>query len=60
MSHTLTAFLNSFEELRELDPTVSGYVGFNLGQSVPEHAHGAAVIVPLDLIKRDAKLYKSL
>jgi hypothetical protein len=56
----LTAFLNLLEELFEIHTTVSGGMGLNFGQPVPEHAHGAAVIVPLDLIKRDAKLYKSL
>jgi hypothetical protein len=56
----LTAFLNLLKELFEIHTTVSGGMGLNSGQPVPEHAHGAAVIVPLDLIKRDAQLYKSL
>jgi hypothetical protein len=54
------AFLDSPEKLPDLDTTVSWGVRCDLVPPVPEHAHCATVIVPLNVIKAHAELNEAL
>jgi hypothetical protein len=53
-------FLNTLEELAQLDSAVSRSMGRNLGPSVSKHTHRTAVIISLNMIERDTQLNEAL